>query len=123
MPIYQFRCPKCEDEVEVYRSMSDAGTPELCSVCLCTMDRVFTPPMVQVPVTSGYFDHGLGRYIHHKSDVQSAISEIRQGHIRRDEITGETSHIEGPELVPIGSEKPKVKRQMKQYPTAAELGF
>ncbi len=45
MPLYGFRCPKCEMEFEVSRKMSDASNPANCPLDGAASDRIFTAPV------------------------------------------------------------------------------
>ena len=39
MPIYSFRCPKCKQGFEVFKSRSQAGEPEQCVQCSSIAER------------------------------------------------------------------------------------
>ena len=53
MPRYLFRCPACEAEFEVSRTMSEAGRAAHCPVDGRAADRVFTTPMTAVRQAEG----------------------------------------------------------------------
>jgi putative FmdB family regulatory protein len=48
MPLYDFRCPKCELEFEVSRPISRATDPAFCPLDGSASERVFTMPMTFV---------------------------------------------------------------------------
>jgi putative FmdB family regulatory protein len=101
MPVYPFWCSHCEHYREDVRHMSEAGDPAICDRCGRDMERKWTVPQVSVPNDSGYFNHGLGTYIKHKSDVKDAITKIN-------EATGQ-------DLVEVGNEKVKPKPIKHDY--------
>lgn len=77
MPVYPFRCPVCGLYVEDVRPVSEASKSMMCRDCAQPMNRVFTVPQVSVPNESGYFNHGLGIAVHHKSDVRDELNRIK----------------------------------------------
>jgi putative FmdB family regulatory protein len=46
MPIYEFRCKKCNDQIEVYQKMSDKP-PTRCRKCGGRMEKQFSRTSVQ----------------------------------------------------------------------------
>jgi predicted nucleic acid-binding Zn ribbon protein len=105
--IYEFRCPVCGTEKEVYRHHTECAKEEICGnplsdydVCNMVMTRVFSVPQVAVS-SLGYYDTGLGAYIGNKRDLANAKAKIR----------GES----GVDVVEVGNDKPKCSPVMKDY--------
>ena len=48
MPRYDYRCPKCDEDVPVIKPMSQAEQPEPCPICKRIMQRVFSPVAARV---------------------------------------------------------------------------
>ena len=94
MPIYPFRC-ECGRYLETVRLMRDAAHTEKCPDCGCVMVRVYTPVEVNMGAETGYYNHGLGKYIRHKSDIKDGVRAI--------------SDSEGREVVEVGTENAKAK--------------
>ena len=84
MPNYDFGCPACGAEVEVFRWVREASDPETC-VCGTTMTKLFRECQIIgiefksmmafdpkarkiVPVHGGHFDLGAGRYFNDKNE-------------------------------------------------------
>jgi len=107
MPNYDFECDNCGSVVEVYRPISESGDPEQCGYCDSRMRRIYT---TQTNVRShGYFNHGLGQYVRSSADVRDAMKRIRDGYSSEHVNShGERYkvHHEGPDLVPVGDDKP-----------------
>lgn len=101
MPAYPYRCECCGITAEVIKPMFLASEEERCSKCNTILTRMWTLPHVSVPNNSGYFNHGLGKYIHHKSDVRSELAKIND--------------TTGMDLVEIGNERPKVSTPTHSY--------
>ncbi len=103
--------------------MSEAADPEYCE-CGVLMDRVYTAPQVSVPMM-GYYNHGLGRYIGHKSHIKDAIKEIAEPKKmeRYNKMTGKTEKYERPgvNVVEVGNEKVKPKREDPQVKIPREV--
>lgn len=55
MPSYDFRCPRCDEDLTVLKSMSEAEKPEPCPTCHKPMARVFTVPGYRVKGGTGKF--------------------------------------------------------------------
>ena len=49
MPVYLFRCPKCETEFEISRPMQKATDPAHCPADSAVAERVFTAPYMAIP--------------------------------------------------------------------------
>jgi putative FmdB family regulatory protein len=45
MPIYPYKCPKCEEQFEVSRSMRNASDPAYCPTDGAEATRIYLPPM------------------------------------------------------------------------------
>lgn len=96
--IYEYACDKCKIETEVVKMSSECSNPEHCVICGAEMYRVWTVPAVSIP-QSGYYNHGLGRYISSKQDVKDAQREHKDR--------------TGYELIELGNEKVKPKVSQK----------
>ena len=46
MPIYEFRCKKCANQIEVFQKMSDKP-PARCKKCGGRLERVISAPAIQ----------------------------------------------------------------------------
>ena len=59
MPLYEYRCPKCEELFEIFRSLSDRDAPASCPACgFESARREFARVQAVVRATSG---GGCGR--------------------------------------------------------------
>ena len=88
--IYSFRCDGCSSTVDVDRPMARAGETEHCQSCTAPMRRLFNSHSIcdeirgthylhpglnkRVKDHGKYFDIGMGRWIHSKSERRKLIA-------------------------------------------------
>ena len=46
MPIYEFRCKKCGNQIEVFQKLSDKS-PTRCQKCGGRLEKLISPPAIQ----------------------------------------------------------------------------
>ena len=113
--IYPFECPKCSAYHEEVAHFTEAPTLKpLCLECGTVMRRMFTAPQINIP-KRGYYDHGLGKYIHTKEDIKDGIKEVRDGTTWTNPNTGEVVHNEGPRIEEVGTDDNSVMKKSKDY--------
>jgi putative FmdB family regulatory protein len=58
MPIYEYRCTRCGDEIEVMQKMSDRALRK-CGKCSGRLEKLISRTSFQLK-GGGWFDHGYG---------------------------------------------------------------
>lgn len=73
MPLYPFKCDKCNREEDEFQSANQEHTL-LCPRCKAEMRRVFTPATTVVEFTPGW-DMGAGKTFDTKRERDTYLSE------------------------------------------------
>ena len=60
MPLYDFRCPRCNLEFEVSRPMSRATEPAFCPVDSAECERIITMPATMIRTRGGGDEPSVG---------------------------------------------------------------
>jgi putative FmdB family regulatory protein len=110
MPNYDYSCPQCGWQEEIFQPMRESHEFLPCRECGSMAHRIWTVPQAMVDNTEPYFNYGLGKKISSKHDVRDALRQ--------------TYDTTGQRMVEVGNEKVKVKGpELARYPTASELGY
>lgn len=65
--MYDYHCIKCGSDVEIIKSMHDAGRSEPCPVCELQMERIWNVPLLSgTSVENAEFNPGLGTVVKNK---------------------------------------------------------
>lgn len=122
--IYPFKCPECGTYEEIVRMVVEAHLPLVCD-CGERMKRVWTSPLISVPASESYYNHGLGCEVHHKGDVTDALKKMRDGGSReavrvddKGKIYTEKVDVPGREVVEVGNDYKSarsIKRKEADY--------
>lgn len=55
MPIYSYKCTKCSNEYDAFKSFDDSDKDDICPLCGSVSRRVFTEPGAVIYKGSGYY--------------------------------------------------------------------
>ena len=94
MPAYQYRCEKCESEIEIVKSIHDSARIEHCDVCQLALTRVFTPfHIMGAAVQHAEYNPGLGvvtRNKEHRAEIADRRGLIELGNETQKAIQRDT---------------------------------
>ena len=111
MPLYTYRCPRCAEELELLRPVSQRRAQVLCPSCRSFMQKTVILPVVRT--FEPYFDEGLGSDVYSESDRRALMKE--RGVIEAGDPVhgGRNFDPKAPDLVkkqPLQGIRPKVSR-------------
>jgi len=94
--IYEYDCPKCQEIVEVVKSMHDAARVEHCIICDNVMERLWNAPqIIGAKVEEAEFNHGLGcvtKSKNHRNEIAKRKGLIEVGTTKTDTIHKESEY-------------------------------
>jgi len=47
MPFYDYKCPRCNNIVEIYKKISEYDREELCKICNIPMNQIINSPLLE----------------------------------------------------------------------------
>jgi putative FmdB family regulatory protein len=91
MPIYEFKCRKCGDEVEVFQKMNDKH-PVKCKKCGGRLEKLISAPAIQFKGSGWYVTDyaGNGKKEAAKAESEATVSEDKKSE-KSDKKTKESS--------------------------------
>ena len=95
--IYPFRCPKCNNYIELVRPASESSEAAFCQDCNSLMDRVWTAPQITPIAIEPYYSPAHGQKIGSKRDLKEANKAYEDKN--------------GSEIIEVGNDKNLMKRK------------
>jgi len=86
MPIYEYKCEKCNNEFELFRNISDEGTPP-CKFCDGPVRKLISQSSFHLKGTGWYVTDYAGKKQTDQEEKKEASSESSSGSAKKETST------------------------------------